>query len=82
MEAKEKLKPVVDGLREGLRDRLVLFDPQGYLSRRLSLIRRLIERKGLIRERRGRDLIWRWREYPGPNWSLEWSDLNDKPQRG
>ena len=72
------------GVRAGLFldiavDGIVLFDPRGYLSRKLEAIRRLIERKGLIREKRGRDLIWRWKRYPGPNWSIEWGDIDDEP---
>ena len=59
-------------------DGVILFDPQGYLSQKLDLIRRLIKQKGLTREKRGRDLIWRWKRYPGPNWSIEWSDIDDK----
>lgn len=53
-------------------DAVVLYDPQGYLRRRLADIRRAIARLNLQRECQGRDLIWRGAPTP---WSLRWEEL-------
>lgn len=53
-------------------DGIVLYDSRGYATERLGRLRRLIERTGLIRERRGHDLVWRWKQFPGFTWSLSW----------
>jgi hypothetical protein len=53
-------------------DGILLYDPQGYAALRLSRLRRLIETHGLHREADRRDLAWRWQQFPGFNWSLEW----------
>lgn len=52
----------------------VLHDTGGYVKARLESLRALILRKGLRREKDGRDLIWHWEEPPGPDWSLEWEE--------
>lgn len=54
-------------------DGVILYDPAGYVADCLYRLRRLIQKKGLYRERMEKDLIWRWRKFPGPNWSLDWS---------
>ena len=53
-------------------DGVILHDTDGYVAERLESLRTLIRRKGLRREKEGRDLIWRWEQPPGPGWSLEW----------
>jgi len=53
-------------------DGILLYDPEGYAELRLSRLRRLIETRGLHREADRRDLAWRWQQFPGFNWSLEW----------
>lgn len=55
-------------------DGMILHDTDGYMKERLDSLRTLIRRKGLRREKEGRDLIWRWEQPPGPGWSLEWVD--------
>ncbi len=55
-------------------DGVILHDTDEYLAKRLDSLRRLIRRKGLHREREGRDLRWRWEQAPGPDWSLEWGE--------
>jgi hypothetical protein len=50
----------------------VLYDPKGYVTRRLAGLRRLIEERGLYRERVQDSLAWRWKEFPGFDWRLEW----------
>lgn len=51
---------------------ILLYDPEGYAATRLGHLRRLLETHGLHREVNRRDLIWRWRQFPGFDWSLEW----------
>jgi predicted nucleotidyltransferase len=55
-------------------DGVILYDTGDYVAERLKFLRALIRRKGLRREREGRDLIWRWEQPPGPDWSLEWEE--------
>lgn len=55
-------------------DGVVLYDTDDFMAGRLRSLRGLISRKGLRREREGRDLIWRWRETPSPDWSLDWEE--------
>ncbi len=56
-------------------DGVILYDTGDYVAERLKFLRALIRRKGLRREREGRDLIWRWEQPPGPDWSLEWREV-------
>jgi hypothetical protein len=56
-------------------DGVILYDTGDYMTERLESLRALIRRKGLRREREGRDLIWRWEHPPGPDWSLEWEEV-------
>jgi hypothetical protein len=53
-------------------DGMLLYDTDGYMAARLARLRRLIETHGLHRETSQRDLIWRWEQFPGFNWSLQW----------
>jgi uncharacterized protein len=46
-------------------DGVILHDTDGYMTERLEFLRTLIRRKGLRREKDGRDLIWSWEEPPG-----------------
>ncbi len=55
-------------------DGVILHDPDGYMAERLGYLRALIRRKGLRREKEGRNLIWRWERPPGPDWSLQWEE--------
>lgn len=52
----------------------ILHDTDGYMKARLESLRALILRKGLCREKDGRDLIWHWDEQPDSDWSLEWEE--------
>jgi len=51
-----------------------LYDPQGYAAQKLSILRRLIERAGLYRERTEAGDLWRWRQKPSGPWALEWEE--------
>lgn len=53
-------------------DGIVLYDPELYIADKLVALRQMIGKKGLHRERAGRDLIWRWHEFPGFGWVVEW----------
>jgi predicted nucleotidyltransferase len=57
-------------------DGVILYNTDGYMADRLRLLRTLIQRNGLRREQQGRDLIWRWEQPPGPDWSLEWEEIS------
>ncbi|WP_322487499.1 hypothetical protein [Chloroflexus sp.] len=46
-------------------DGIVLYDRDDWLTSRLAAIRTRIDRHGLYRIQRDRDLIWEWREFPG-----------------
>jgi predicted nucleotidyltransferase len=50
----------------------ILFDTDSYMANRLDRLQRLIQTGGLRREQSDNDLIWRWQESPGLDWSLEW----------
>ena len=55
-------------------DGIVLYDSDRYAADRLGRLKRLMTNRGLRRERIGRDFVWRWKQFPGFNWSLEWED--------
>ena len=57
-------------------DGVILHDTNGYIAYRLRFLRTLIRQNGLHREQQGRDLIWRWEQPPGPDWSLEWEGIS------
>jgi len=53
-------------------DGVVLYDTGDYMAQRLAYLRELLARRGLRRERAGGEMTWRWRQAPGPGWTLEW----------
>jgi hypothetical protein len=53
-------------------DGLILYDTDDFLSTRLAFLRRLIEERGLERQRSQTDFLWRWKQFPGFDWSLDW----------
>lgn len=53
-------------------DGVILYDTDDYMAERLAYLRHLIQTQGLRREQRGDELLWRWEEFPGFDWSLEW----------
>lgn len=57
-------------------DGIALYDPEGYATDRFAKLREMIQRRGLIRARTGRDLIWRWEHFPGFKWSLQWEQVS------
>ncbi|MEM4724701.1 MAG: nucleotidyltransferase domain-containing protein [Candidatus Hadarchaeum sp.] len=56
-------------------DGIILYDPEGYAAHRLAVLKRLITNRGLHRERIGHDFVWKWDQFPGSNWSLEWKEV-------
>jgi hypothetical protein len=57
-------------------DGRILYDSNGYITRRLNALKELIKRKGLRREQTQSDLIWRWESFPGYDWTLEWESVS------
>jgi predicted nucleotidyltransferase len=57
-------------------DGIILHDTNHYLVVRLNQLRRFIQAQGLYREQIGNDLMWRWREFPGLDWSITWETLS------
>jgi uncharacterized protein len=53
-------------------DGQVLFERDGYASRCLVRLREIIHRAGLYRERTAAGDIWKWRNPPARDWSVEW----------
>jgi predicted nucleotidyltransferase len=53
-------------------DGVILYDRKGFAEDRLNRLKRLIRHKGLVRDSIGRDLVWRWENFPGFDWSLGW----------
>ncbi len=56
-------------------DGIILYDTEGYMHQRLARLRRVIHEQGLYREQQGRDLIWRWETFPGPDWQVSWESV-------
>ncbi len=56
-------------------DGVILYDQGGYLTERLASLQRLIQEKGLHREQRGRELIWRSEDTLGNDWQLTWERI-------
>jgi predicted nucleotidyltransferase len=53
-------------------DGILLYNPELHIADKLVALRQLIGKKRLHRERAGRDLVWRWQEFPGFGWAVEW----------
>jgi predicted nucleotidyltransferase len=53
-------------------DGQILFDRDGYASRKLAELRRIITRAGLYRERTAAGDIWRWKAQPVQPWAVQW----------
>lgn len=56
-------------------DGIVRYDSEGYATQRLAALKRLIASRGLHREQRGRDFVWKWERFPSFHWSLEWKEV-------
>ena len=57
-------------------DGKILYDPTGYIGRKLHQLQYLIHRLGLVRRRRGRDIVWGWKTSPKAEWSLRWEEAS------
>jgi len=53
-------------------DGRILYDPYGYAARRMNMLRRIIARLGLYRERTPAGDVWRWKVEPKWPWSITW----------
>lgn len=58
-------------------DGIVLYDRDRSATRRLAALGQMLDRQGLHRLRRGRDLVWEWRAFPGYDWSLDWRQVDE-----
>ena len=56
-------------------DGIILYDTAHYIADRLARLRQLINQEGLYREQQGRDLVWRWRKFPGPGRQMTWEGM-------
>ncbi|MGH2352682.1 MAG: nucleotidyltransferase domain-containing protein [Chloroflexota bacterium] len=54
-------------------DGRILYDPWAYASQRLMMLRQLIQKAGLYRERTEAGDIWQWQTPPTRPWTLKWS---------
>jgi predicted nucleotidyltransferase len=54
-------------------DGRILFDREGYLEGRLSLIRERIREAGLRRERIDGGFLWTWETPPRGPWGIDWT---------
>lgn len=53
-------------------DRIVLYDKNHYMRRRLTSLRRQLKKLGLYRVSDGREIVWHWEVAPTHDWQLEW----------
>jgi predicted nucleotidyltransferase len=54
-------------------DGRILFDSNGYMADRLSLIRQRLQEAGLYRDA---ELVWRWRSWPKrQDWAITWQGV-------
>ncbi len=63
-------------------DGIVLYDPEGYATDRLTQLRELIRRCGLIRERTGRDLVGVGSTFPVSTGRCNGNTYHDRPGAG
>ena len=62
-------------------DGCILHDPQGYIAARLKILRQLIERAGLQRQRSEVGYVWRWQRQPAGAWDMTWELIGDASHR-
>ena len=53
-------------------DGIVLYDPYRYMQEKLTHLQKLIDKKGLRREKIEGSFAWQWDKFPGFGWSIEW----------
>ncbi len=58
-------------------DGIILFDPQGYIRKRLARIREIIQEAGLYRVCRDGELMWLWKRQPARHWAVEWEGFRE-----
>ncbi|MDW8234594.1 MAG: nucleotidyltransferase domain-containing protein [Roseiflexaceae bacterium] len=62
-------------------DGIVLYDRDGSITRHLAALRSMLDRQGLYRIQRDRDLVWEWRTFPGYGWRLNWQQVEEEWKR-
>ena len=58
-------------------DGVILYDPQGYVHKRLARIREIIREAGLYRVCRDGELMWFWKRQPARHWAIEWEGFHE-----
>lgn len=58
-------------------DGITLYDPQGYMCKRLARIREIIQEAGLYRVCRDGELMWLWKRRPARRWAIEWEGFRE-----
>lgn len=54
-------------------DGILLFDPSGYMEKKLKEVREIVKEAGLYRVKRRGFWVWRWRkQFPAGQWHLQW----------
>ena len=56
-------------------DGIILYDSQDYIKNKLDVIRGIIQKAGLKRQRRRDSLIWQWEKKPAGDWRIDWSGV-------
>ena len=56
-------------------DGKVIYDKNNYAQNRLSDLKKLINKKGLRREKQDGDFVWCWENFPGQDWSISWDEV-------
>jgi uncharacterized protein len=55
-------------------DGQILFDPKGYVHRRLAALQRFMAETGLYRKQSQGGEVWRWQQKPTQPWELQWRE--------
>jgi uncharacterized protein len=56
-------------------DGIILHDTDAYATKRLGRLRQLIHEQGLYRERRAKNFVWQWQDFPGLRHQLTWEGV-------
>lgn len=56
-------------------DGVILYDTEAYADQQLKRLRALITQHGLQRQQQAREMSWRWAQFPGYPWALEWENV-------
>jgi hypothetical protein len=61
-------------------DGVILYDKDGYTTRKLERIREIIKESGLVRERLDENnMFWDWTRAPKQHWEITWEGFRELP---